>query len=923
MKFNKKLFIEIITASLSFIIPFILLIILFSVNGISLSGYNQDTVLMSDMQGQYIAYMRDFRRILLSDESLIYTTEKSFGGDYLSLFDFYLGSPFNLLVVFFKEEAIPLFFVWINIIKLSLAGLSFYFLMRFSYKFSYSHVIFSIGYGLMSYGMIYFLNYMWLDGVMILPVVILGLHFLKDKKHYWLYPLALAYALMTSWYIAFMIAIFIVLYFLYLFVTNFKKENGEFYKFLLRFAVFSLAAGLLSISYWLVAFVHLSGTKGFINQPEFKIYSISMFISGLLENNYAAGNLIRQNSQYISMFVGMVPLVFAITYFCNKEFSVVDRISVGTLVVIYVVFSLFSGTYALLHGGREPTWFPSRYAFIISFIICLLGARSFSETHKLHPLYYLVPAGIGGIAIIIVSFVKHSDRLLKYQISVPSLIIFYVTILFASVVSLFNYLKINKLDELNIKKYLPYALCALVIVQIASSYRGADKVLRVNQKENAYQQYEVYLKDCEYQGAIDAVKAYDKEKYNSPFYRMEMTFNRPGNYNSNNNNTMFYSYNGLSHFSSSTKNEVRTYMGKLGFQSNGFYASYDGGSTYALNSLLGMKYLVEDPNTSRNIHPYFVDLNTFNEISIDGYSEMKFYENPNDISLGFVIDKTSSYFINEGIKGESSVYWFDHFEYQNQIFKSFIKSIDKDIFKPLTVNSVSTTVSYTEDEYGFRTYHNVQPGDKVIISYTLPSEGYNCPLYFSEKNGKEDVLYRVDGRYVTVNSYFHKGIYSVKNTNTPTHDLLITFNEAFDHISIRPEFYYEDLSVTNEYLSALRSNQFKLESISNSLTKKSFNGSLEVVDNNKDLLFTLPYEKGIRVYIDNKLMKAETKWNIFTGVDLSSLELGTHSVRIEYQDDTFVLSLPISITSLLGIFPIAIYYNKIENLLFKKRKREE
>ena len=117
--------------------------------------------------------------------------------------------------------------------------------------------------------------------------------------------------------------------------------------------------------------------------------------------------------------------------------------------------------------------------------------------------------------------------------------------------------------------------------------------------------------------------------------------------------------------------------------------------------------------------------------------------------------------------------------------------------------------------------------------------------------------------------------------------------------------------------------QFKLESISNSLTKKSFNGSLEVVDNNKDLLFTLPYEKGIRVYIDNKLMKAETKWNIFTGVSLSSLELGTHSVRIEYQDDTFVLSLPISITSLLGIFPLAIYYNKIENLLFKKRKREE
>ena len=72
---------------------------------------------------------------------------------------------------------------------------------------------------------------MWLDGVMILPLVALGLHFIKDKNHYWLYPLAIAYSLMTSWYIGFMICVFAVIYFLYLFIVNFNKEDKEWVKF--------------------------------------------------------------------------------------------------------------------------------------------------------------------------------------------------------------------------------------------------------------------------------------------------------------------------------------------------------------------------------------------------------------------------------------------------------------------------------------------------------------------------------------------------------------------------------------------------------------------------------------------------------------------------------------------------------------------
>ena len=94
---------EISLITLSFFIPFVLLIILCNVNGLALNGYKNYTMMMIDMQSEYICYLRDLRQILLHGGSLIYTTEKVFGGDYLSIFTFYLSSPFNLFVVFFKE----------------------------------------------------------------------------------------------------------------------------------------------------------------------------------------------------------------------------------------------------------------------------------------------------------------------------------------------------------------------------------------------------------------------------------------------------------------------------------------------------------------------------------------------------------------------------------------------------------------------------------------------------------------------------------------------------------------------------------------------------------------------------------------------------------------------------------------------------
>lgn len=906
---------------LSFLIPFVVLIIIFNTHHLALSSYDNLTMIMIDMQSEYIAYLRNLREILISGDSLIYINTKVLGGDYLSIYTFYLSSPFNFFVVFFKQEAIPLFFIWSCILKMSIASLNFYLFARFTSRFTYQKIVIAIGYGLISYSFIYMSNYMWLDGVMILPLVILGLHFIKEKKHYWLYPLAIGYSLMTSWYIGFMICVFSVLYFFCLFAKYYEKKKPENWLFLLRFAVFSLLGGFISSTYWLTAFIHLSGTKGFSEIPPFKMFSLSSLFSGFLENNYALSNIIKQYNSYISMFVGVVPLVFAITFFANNKFSIRERIALGALIAFYLILSSNTVGAALLHGAKEPTWFPGRYSFIIGFIVCVLAYRSLDESHEIHPIAFILPTIIGIVVIFIVTVTKHSEMLERYKLSVPSTIMYFVTIAFATLVSFINRIPKDKFEGKTIRKLLPHALLLLLFVEVASVYRGGDKVIRENVKYNEYQKYETYLKDDSYTKYFDLIKQYNKYQTYSPFYRMEATFNRDGNYNRINNNPMFYSYNGLSNFSSSSKKDVESYMGKIGFHYNGFFTKYQGGSTYAINSLLGIRYLFEDKLAAQNIHPYFLDSDTFEEINLD--SKYHYYYNPLAINLGFASDKNFDFYVNEGCSVGDETYWYDHFEYQNEIFREINRSIDKDIFYPLEEISIVTNLEYDEDAFGIRTYHNAQPGNSIVIKYQLPEHAKDFPLYFSEKDNKEDLNYFVDSRHIELNTYWNKGIYSISNKGSTTHTVRIIFKEAMENATIRPELYYENLNVLKEYLSALKTQEFVVTKINNSLFSKSYKGEINIIDNNKEMIFTLPHENGIKVYVDGKKMKTYTRLNIFTAIDLSKVEKGEHNVTIKYADSGLIAAFPLCIISLLGFVPLVIFYDKIEKMLLKAVRKEK
>ena len=96
---------------------------------------------------------------------------------------------------------------------------------------------------------------MWLDGMVFLPLIMLGINKIIDEDNPVVYIVFLAIMLFANYFISYMICIFSVIYFIGLFIYrgNFKIKN--ILKKILMFALSSaLAAGL--VSFMLIPLAH-------------------------------------------------------------------------------------------------------------------------------------------------------------------------------------------------------------------------------------------------------------------------------------------------------------------------------------------------------------------------------------------------------------------------------------------------------------------------------------------------------------------------------------------------------------------------------------------------------------------------------------------------------------------------------------------
>lgn len=849
--------------TLSFFIPLIVFVIISA--ALSIYPFGKNTFLISDMSNQYVSFLSYFRTLFGGTNDIFYTFSKNLGGDMTGLFSYYLFSPFNLITLLFSTDNLSFAVTAIIILKISACGLTFNYLISKCFGGGLRTIIFSTAYALIGYNIVYCFNIMWLDGVILLPLIILGIHKIFDNKTPLLYLFSLFAALVTNYYIGFMLCIFSAVYFIYRSVQ--VNKHSQLLKKIAAYASSSLVAVGLAAALLIPVFLSLRGGKASFS-PELltftENFSFTDVFSKLFTNSF---NWDQEVNGLPNIFCGIPVVILSIQYFFNKKVRLKEKVCSAGLVCVMLASFHINMLNLFWHGLNVPSWFPYRYSFVFSFILIILAYKNFQNIAEGISIRRIIYSGLVFLVGAIVIDNKNLEFLsIKY-------IYFDLFLAVCTCALLYAYIANSAVKNIGYDKGV-HTFCRnknlIIITALLAFFQIGD--LSVNAYNSIHQLNDVFCEGYAYYSdyakdtgsVIDSVKSKD-----TGVYRLEKTFNQ------SKNDPMLFDYKGLSHFSSTEKGFVKSFLGKLGFSNTGDWAYYNTGSTTAVDSLLGLKYLLTESATDK---PYDI-LSTGDKISV--------YRNPYALPLAFTASWNAA---NADISTE-----YNMFETQNKIFKSLVVNSASDIFTPAQVTDVSlvnTSEEKLDDSTQYKRIDKTQESYVVYnIKATSTDELYGY-LYAPSVQGAE--IYVNDE---SLGKYFDTYRWDIFPLGHFQQDDNVTLKIKLldDTIKIQgADFYYENIGALKDDYQQLSGGFCNLNEISSSHLK----GTVNVPEGNRYLVLSIPYEDSWNIYVDGKQSKKSMVFGALMAVYVSP---GYHTVELQYIPDGLYLGTAVSSISLLII----------------------
>ena len=261
----------------AFLIPAGLLLLFYISRAVFPIG--EGSVLILDLNGQYVSFFEELRNKLLGGGSLLYSWSRTLGGEFLGIFAYYLASPFSLIVCLFPASLITEALLLMFMLKAGACGFSMALYLHVSHKGrKLGAVVFSTLYALCSYAIVMAHNTMWIDELIYLPLLALGIERMIKKKDFVLYVAVLALSAMSNFYIGYMMCIFSFFYFFYYYFA--KSGNGEnnplcerrhLVRSLVRMLIFSIIALEIAAVMLYPAYISLSYGKTTFQSPSYEL----------------------------------------------------------------------------------------------------------------------------------------------------------------------------------------------------------------------------------------------------------------------------------------------------------------------------------------------------------------------------------------------------------------------------------------------------------------------------------------------------------------------------------------------------------------------------------------------------------------------------------------------------------------------------
>ncbi|MBR5438407.1 MAG: YfhO family protein, partial [Clostridia bacterium] len=183
--------------------------------------FGDKTILRMDLYHQYGPLFAELYDIVKEGGSFFYSWKSGLGSCFLGNYFNYLSSPIGAVIMFFGHNNIPEAIGAMVLIKAALSASAFTYYIKNSLKNqNFAAVSFGILYAFCGYMLAYYWNVMWLDAMVLLPVVLLGIEKIINHGKPAIYITGLALTMFSNYYMSYMLCIFSVIYFIYYFAAN-------------------------------------------------------------------------------------------------------------------------------------------------------------------------------------------------------------------------------------------------------------------------------------------------------------------------------------------------------------------------------------------------------------------------------------------------------------------------------------------------------------------------------------------------------------------------------------------------------------------------------------------------------------------------------------------------------------------------------
>ncbi len=894
------------------------------------------SVLVLDLNGQYVWFFEALRNFVHGDADLLYSFSRALGGEFLGIYAYYLASPLSYLLALFPQDRMLEGLLFLFLLKTALCGGSFgLYMHKTSQKPNKAAiVVFATCYALSAYGIVQQHNTMWIDAMMWLPMITLGMESLIKKGKFRLYTVSLAITLFSNFYIGYMVCIYCFFYFFLCYFGhsenrehNPDNERCHFLRSGLRVAFWSLLAVGIAAVILLGAYYSLSFGKSTFSTTKW-VWSFNFDILDLLYKFLPSSYDTVRPAGYPFVYCGVLTLLLIPSYFLSRKYPMRQKIAAALFIFLFVASFSLSVPDLLWHGFQRPNWLNYRYSFMLCFILTVLACRAMNEFDSVS---LKTVAGTGGIlALLCVILQKYVDPDNEYLAPNDYTCIWFTLILIAVWLAVLGLYRSRK-D----KQVISVVMVAVVAIECFLNGLWCMNALDDDVVYSRYSYYNNYLNRT--RPIVETVQESDQS-----FYRMEKTIFRKLNDN------MALNIRGLSGSTSTLNQETIKFLDKMGYSSMSHWSKYLGG-TPINDSLLGLKYIISDTGSASQTYWY----EAYCSDTVNGYTA---YRNPYALSLAYgvsdslldfelgykpvepkedekkddedtekkpedaskignAIDKLKAFIngklgIDETIRNaEYTDPYYTPFTRLNAMVAAMLGDERADLFVPVKVtqSDVGMGAPYYAERH--TCYSSVSDSSVITYSFEVPQDG-EVFFYLPTKYPREVTLtltndttgdYTECGKWGTGENLRIASLGVHSKGDRLTLRVTPTGKDIY-YVKSEPVIAMIDKTAFEDAFARLASDQFLIEDY----TEHSFDGSVTTSRDNELILTTLAYDSGWKVTVDGKEVETVKALGALVAFRVDG-DAGTHDIQLVYRPRTLVLGLTISGISVLLFLALLIF----------------